>query len=71
MPMSLLRAREAARCGFDARLTGQRQFFREVSPVDLAGTWDMHGVLFSADGRAYVYGYSRLHSELYLAEGLK
>jgi hypothetical protein len=52
-------------------LTGQRQFFREVSPVDLAGTWDMHGVLFSADGRAYVYGYSRLHSELYLAEGLK
>lgn len=52
-------------------LTGQRQAIREITPPDPTGTCDIHNVLFSADGRAYVYGYSRLRSELYLVKGLK
>lgn len=52
-------------------LTGQRQFVRAIAPPDVTGTCYLHHVLFSADGRAYVYGYSRLHSELYLVKGLK
>jgi len=52
-------------------LTGQRQFIKEITPLDPTGTCDIHNVFFSADGRAYVYGYSRLRSELYLVKGLK
>jgi eukaryotic-like serine/threonine-protein kinase len=52
-------------------LTGQRQLFKEINPSDEAGLCDMSEVLFSADGREYVYGYTRLLSELYLINGLK
>jgi eukaryotic-like serine/threonine-protein kinase len=50
---------------------GQRQLFKEIDPVDETGLYDMSHLLMSADGRAYVYGYSRLLSELYLVSGVK
>jgi DNA-binding winged helix-turn-helix (wHTH) protein/Tol biopolymer transport system component len=52
-------------------LTGQRQLFREMNPAEPAELCDMNHVRFSADGRAYVYKYIRLLSELYLVKGLK
>jgi DNA-binding winged helix-turn-helix (wHTH) protein/Tol biopolymer transport system component len=52
-------------------LSGQRQFFREMTPSDVTGLSDISHVLFSSDGRAYVYSYTRLLSELYLVKGLK
>jgi DNA-binding winged helix-turn-helix (wHTH) protein/Tol biopolymer transport system component len=50
--------------------TGQRQFFKEVTPIDVTGICDLHNVHFSADGRGYIYGYVRLLSDLYLVKGL-
>jgi eukaryotic-like serine/threonine-protein kinase len=52
-------------------LNGQRQFFREMTPPDVAGLQDISHIHFSSDGRAYVYSYTRLLSELYLVKGLK
>jgi eukaryotic-like serine/threonine-protein kinase len=52
-------------------LTGQREFFREMAPPDVAGLHDIFDVFFSSDGQAYAYGYTRLLSELYLVKGLK
>jgi eukaryotic-like serine/threonine-protein kinase len=52
-------------------VSGERQFFKEVHPTDTAGLCDMSHILFSADGRAYVYSYVRMLSELYLVKGLK
>jgi len=52
-------------------LTGQRQFFREMAPPDVAGLHHISNIHFSSDGRAYVYSYTRLLSELYLVKGLK
>ena len=52
-------------------VNGQRQFFKEINPSDETGICDMSEILFSADGRAYVYGYIRLLSELYLVNGMK
>src|SRR5580704_2701534 len=52
-------------------LTGQRQFFREMAPPDAAGLHDISNIHFSSDGRAYVYSYTRLLSELYLVKDLK
>jgi len=51
--------------------TGQRQLFTEISPPDVAGLHDIAFIHFSSDGRAYVYSYTRLLSELYLVKGLK
>lgn len=52
-------------------LTGQRRFFREVTPPDVAGLSDISHMHFSSDGRAYVYSYTRLLSELYLVHGFQ
>ena len=52
-------------------LTGQRQLFTQITPQDVAGFHDISFIHFSADGRAYVYSYTRLLSELYLVNGLK
>jgi eukaryotic-like serine/threonine-protein kinase len=52
-------------------LTGQREFFREMTPPDVAGLHYIFNIRFSSDGQAYVYGYTRQLSELYLVKGLK
>ena len=51
--------------------TGQRQLFTEVTPLDEAGLCELDNILMSADGRTYVYGYSRLLSDLYLVKGVE
>ncbi len=52
-------------------VTGQRQFFKEVSPVDMTGLCGVSHIILSPDGRSYIYGYIRLLSDLYLVKGLK
>lgn len=52
-------------------LSGQRQIFREMTPPDVAGLQSISHIHFSSDGRAYVYSYGRVLSELYLVKGLK
>lgn len=51
--------------------TGQRQFVKEVNPPDVAGLCNVSHMILSADGRSYVYGYTRLLSDLYLVKGLR
>jgi eukaryotic-like serine/threonine-protein kinase len=52
-------------------VSGERQFFKEFHPTDITGLCNMSHILFSADGRAYVYSYIRMLSELYVVKGLK
>jgi hypothetical protein len=52
-------------------LSGERQLFKEITPPELSGSCDIARVLFSSDGRYYVYGYTRLLSELYLVKGMR
>jgi eukaryotic-like serine/threonine-protein kinase len=52
-------------------LNGQRQLYKEINPSDETGLCDMTQILFSPNGKSYVYGYTRLLSELYLVSGLK
>ena len=42
------------------------EFFREMTPPDVAGFRSISHVHFSSDGRAYVYSYTRLLSELFI-----
>jgi eukaryotic-like serine/threonine-protein kinase len=51
--------------------TGQRKLWKELVPSDSAGIDTIRGVEIAADGKAYVYGYVRTLSDLYLVEGLK
>lgn len=50
---------------------GQRQLFKEITPMDTIGLCEVSNLVFSSDGRAYIYGYTRLFSDLYLVKGLK
>jgi Tol biopolymer transport system component len=52
-------------------VTGQRQLFKEVNPLDVAGLCGLSNIRLSADGRGYVYGYTRMLSDLYLVKGLR
>lgn len=51
--------------------TGQRQLFKEIVLPDSAGVCGPTHLLFSADGREYVYGYVQLLSDLYVVSGVK
>jgi eukaryotic-like serine/threonine-protein kinase len=51
--------------------TGQRKAWKELAPADAAGIDTIRGITISADAKAYVYGYIRTLSDLYLVEGLK
>lgn len=52
--------------------SGRTDVLKELRPSDPAGIVDFaDGVLVSADGRGYVYSYSRASGQLYLAEGLR
>lgn len=50
--------------------TGKREPFRELNPSDMTGICELSKIIVSADGRAYVYGFTRLLSDLYLANSL-
>jgi DNA-binding winged helix-turn-helix (wHTH) protein/Tol biopolymer transport system component len=52
-------------------VSGDRQLLRELHPGDATGLCDMSHILLSGDGRAYVYSYIRLLSDLYVVKGLK
>ena len=51
--------------------TGKRELSRQLMPLDPAGVSSIDPVRLSADGKAYVYSYRRLLSELFVVEGLK
>jgi len=51
--------------------TGKRKLWRELVPPDAAGIDTIRGITLTPDARAYVYGYIRTLSDLYLVEGLK
>ena len=51
--------------------TGQRKSWKQLVPGDSAGIDTIRGIEFSSKGDAYVYGYIRTLSDLYLVEGVK
>ena len=51
--------------------TGRRTPWRQLAPADPAGVGSLSSILIAPDGKSYVYSYSRLTEDLYLAEGLK
>jgi len=51
--------------------TGKKEPWRDLMPADGAGIVDIAPVIPTPDGSAYVYGYSRTLSDMYLAEGLR
>jgi Tol biopolymer transport system component len=52
-------------------VTGQRQLFKEMNPIDGSGFCYLGNMMWSADGRAYIYGYTRQLSDLYLVKGVE
>jgi eukaryotic-like serine/threonine-protein kinase len=51
--------------------TGQRELFRELTPPDPAGISSISPPSITPDGKAYVYSYNRILSDLFLVEGVK
>lgn len=52
-------------------LTGQRKFFKEIAQPVGPGICQISHLLLNPDGTAYVFGYIRLLSDLYMVSGLK
>ncbi|MCL4818198.1 MAG: PD40 domain-containing protein [Vicinamibacteria bacterium] len=50
--------------------SGRRELAWQIAPADRAGVLAITPVQLSADGRAYVYGYRRVLSDLYVLRGL-
>jgi eukaryotic-like serine/threonine-protein kinase len=55
---------------FDS-VTGEKQLWKELAPVDRAGVYNLGQLSLTPDARWYVYSYVRDLSDLYLVEGLK
>jgi len=51
--------------------SGKRKLWKELVPADAAGIDTIRGITITPDAGAYVYGYIRTLSDLYLVEGLK
>ena len=51
--------------------TGKREPVREFTPSNPLGVYSARALVLSEDGRTAVYGFQRITSELFLAEGLK
>ncbi|MFZ0761965.1 MAG: WD40 repeat domain-containing serine/threonine protein kinase [Candidatus Sulfotelmatobacter sp.] len=51
--------------------TGKRKLWKELVPADAAGIDTIRGITITPSAKAYVYGYIRTLSDLYLVEGLK
>ncbi|HEY7574157.1 MAG TPA: hypothetical protein VIB08_03285, partial [Thermoanaerobaculia bacterium] len=51
--------------------TGRREHWKDLAPADGAGIVDISPVIPTPDGNAYVYGYSRTLSDLYLVSGVR
>lgn len=50
--------------------TGARESWKVLRPLDESGIVTMFGMKIVRDGEAYAYGYARILSDLYVAEGL-
>jgi len=51
--------------------TGKRKLWKELVPLDSAGIDTIRGITITPDAKAYVYGYIRALSDLYVVDGLK
>jgi len=51
--------------------SGQRTLWKQLMPPDPAGVEYIGPILPTPDGKAYVYGYRRMLSDLYVVDGLK
>ncbi len=51
--------------------SGQRTLWKQLMPPDPAGVEYVGPILPTPDGKAYVYGYRRMLSDLYVVDGLK
>jgi Tol biopolymer transport system component/predicted Ser/Thr protein kinase len=51
--------------------TGKRKPWKELVPADSAGIDTIRGITITPDAKAYVYGYIRTLSDLYVVDGLK
>ncbi len=51
--------------------TGKREPWKELSPGDPAGVFSIEPILMTGDGKAYIYSYRRLITQLFLVEGMK
>jgi len=51
--------------------SGRKEILRELSPGDPAGLQFIGQILLSADGRSYVYGYTRALADLFAVDGFK
>jgi eukaryotic-like serine/threonine-protein kinase len=51
--------------------TGKKTLWKDLAPADAAGVGYLSPPSITQDGRAYVYNYTRVLSELYLVEGVK
>jgi Tol biopolymer transport system component len=51
--------------------TGKRELVRELMPSDAAGVTGVGPVLMLPDGKSWVFGYTRILSDLHVVEGLK
>jgi eukaryotic-like serine/threonine-protein kinase len=52
-------------------VSGKRKPWKQIVPADAAGVDNVGNFIFTADGKSYVYSYTRTLSDLYLVEGLK
>jgi Tol biopolymer transport system component/tRNA A-37 threonylcarbamoyl transferase component Bud32 len=51
--------------------TGKRELWKDLSPLDSAGVYSIAPPRIAPDGKAYVYSYNRILSDLFLAEGIR
>jgi len=51
--------------------TGKRELWRELVPLDAAGIDLLSPPALTPDGKAYVYSYNRILSDLFLVDGVK
>jgi predicted Ser/Thr protein kinase len=51
--------------------TGKRTLWKQLEPADSAGIDTIRGITITPDAKAYIYGYIRTLSDLYVVEGLK
>lgn len=51
--------------------SGQRKLWKEIMPVDPAGTHGIEGLVVNPDGKSYAYNLFRILSDLYVVDGLK
>jgi eukaryotic-like serine/threonine-protein kinase len=51
--------------------SGRRELWKEFGPSDPAGVTGLSHIMFTPDGKSYVYNYARTISDLYLIEGAK